>query len=86
MSTSRQSSIPTLYIENDAVMLPENKLYTNRFEIKSESSGRIYVVAQNKDTKGWSCSCPGWIRHRKCKHLESMGLPAFLQPYEVKIV
>ena len=41
----------------------------NRIEIKSETSNRLYVVAQNKKTNNWGCSCPGWIIHRKCKHL-----------------
>lgn len=52
--------------------LPDNKLYTNRFEIKSESSDRLYIVAQNKATGNWSCSCMGWLRNRKCKHLTAL--------------
>ncbi len=52
--------------------LPDNAQYKNRFEIPSASSNRLYVIAQNKKTNQWSCSCPGWIRHRKCKHLTSL--------------
>lgn len=53
-------------------LLPDNDRYTNRFEIKSESSNRIYIVAQNKKTGDWSCSCPSWITRRYCKHLTSL--------------
>jgi len=54
-------------------MLEDNAQYKNRFEIKSESSNRLYIIAQNKKTSVWSCSCPGWIIHRRCKHLKSVG-------------
>ena len=57
--------------------LADNQLYTNRFEIASESSDRLYIVAQNKTTGEWSCSCPGWIikrpgKERTCKHLKAI--------------
>jgi hypothetical protein len=55
-----------------AVALPENKVWHNRVEIKSESSDRIYIVAQRKTDNTWGCNCPGWIRFRRCKHLEAM--------------
>jgi hypothetical protein len=62
--------------------LPDNKTHTNRMHIKSESSNRVYTVAQRKthgDCYGqWECSCMGWIRHRRCKHLRAM-LPALNQ-------
>lgn len=53
--------------------LQDNAQYKNRIEIKSETSNRLYVVAQNKKTNAWSCSCPGWIIHRKCKHLKNLA-------------
>lgn len=56
---------------NGSVALPDNDQWTNRFEIRSESSNRIYVVAQNKKTGKWGCSCPGYLSKRKCKHLIS---------------
>lgn len=34
-------------------LLPDNDRYTNRFEVKSESSNRLYIVAQNKSTGEW---------------------------------
>jgi hypothetical protein len=63
-----------------AVALPDNQSHTNRMEISSQTSDRIYVVAQAKSSGEWQCSCPGWImkkpgRERSCKHLKAM-LPA----------
>lgn len=54
--------------------LPDNDQWTNRFEIESESSDRIYIVSQNKKTYEWGCSCPGWRTRRKCKHLAVLNL------------
>lgn len=51
------------------IALPDNDQWTNRFEIRSESSNRVYIVAQNKKTGNWGCSCPGYLSKRKCKHL-----------------
>lgn len=55
-----------------AVLLPDNQQWTNRIEIKSSSSTRLYVVAQRKTSGEWACSCPGWKRYRYCKHLSAM--------------
>jgi hypothetical protein len=66
--------------------LPDNGQWTNRFEIRSQSSNRIYVVAQNKAKRHFGCSCKGWIFHRKCKHLETLGLPAYERPVEITMV
>jgi len=57
---------------NELSFLPDNDRYKNRFEIKSETSNRLYIIAQNKSNGIWSCSCPGWIIHRKCKHLKAV--------------
>ncbi len=59
-------------------ILPDNTQWTNRFEIRSETSSRVYTVAQRKSDKSWGCSCPGWKSHRRCKHLNSM-MPALRQ-------
>jgi hypothetical protein len=59
-------------------LLPDNRDWTNRFEIRSESSHRLYTVAQKKADGTWGCSCPGWKRHRTCKHLNTM-MPALRQ-------
>lgn len=53
-------------------VLPDNAGWKNRFEIKSASSNRLYTIAQRKTGGGWGCSCPGWIRHRTCKHLKAI--------------
>lgn len=52
-----------------AIALPDVGEWQNRFEIRSEISNRVYVISRNKKTMKWGCSCPGWITHRKCKHL-----------------
>lgn len=59
-------------------LLPDNKTHTNRIQIPSESSDRLYIVSQAKKSGEWQCDCPGWTmnRHRtsdgKCKHLRTM--------------
>lgn len=55
-----------------AVMLPDNQQWQNRFEVKSETSTRLYTVAQNKATGRFGCSCFGWKRWRTCKHLDAL--------------
>ena len=74
----------TIYIEHRVTLL-DNDQWQNRFEVRSETSGRIYVIAQHKNKKHWGCSCPGWKRHRRCKHLESIGIPSYEQPFEPQI-
>lgn len=61
-----------------------NNQWINRIEIKSETSNRIYVVAQHAEKRYWGCSCPGWRRHRRCKHLERLGLPSAEEPFEIE--
>jgi hypothetical protein len=77
------NKLPSLYIPNDSLTLPDNDQWCNRFEVHSESSNRIYIVAQNKAKKHWGCSCMGWKRFRKCKHLSAIGVPNYERPYEV---
>jgi len=61
-----------------------NNQWINRTEIRSETSNRVYVVAQHAEKRYWGCSCPGWRRHRRCKHLERLGLPSGAEPFEVE--
>lgn len=82
---SATKNLPVLRIVGLDV-LPDNDQWTNRFEIHSESSDRVYVISQNKKKRHWGCSCPAWRIHRKCKHLSAVGLPAFEKPFEVKLV
>jgi hypothetical protein len=73
---------PEIYIPRHAA-LPDNDQWQNRFEIHSETSDRVYVIAQNKKKRHWACSCPAWRIHRKCKHLSSIGVPNYERPFEV---
>lgn len=73
----------TLHVPPGAKRLPDNAEWTNRFEIKSESSDRLYVVSQNKQKRHWACSCPAWRTRRACKHLKVLQLPAGERPHEV---
>ncbi len=79
------SKAVTLHIPRTAVVLPDNDQWENRFEIRSESSNRVYVVSQNIKRRHWGCSCPGWKIHRRCKHLDAIGLPGGEKPYEAKL-
>ena len=79
------SNLPVLRLPRDANILPDNDQWTNRFEIRSQSSNRVYVVAQNKKKRHFGCSCPGYRRFRKCKHLQVLGLPCHEKPHEVTV-
>jgi hypothetical protein len=74
----------TLHI-NSKDKLPDLKGWTNRFEIRSATSDRVYVVAQNIEKRYMGCSCPGWRIHRTCKHLKALGLPGHEQPVTLNI-
>ena len=52
-----------------AIALPDSAQWINRFEVKSRSSNRLYVISQNRKSQKWACSCLGWISHKKCTHL-----------------
>lgn len=65
--------------------LPDNAQYTNRFKIKSESSDRLYTIAQSKTGLWWGCSCPGWVSRKNCKHLRELGLPGQHRPFEATL-
>jgi hypothetical protein len=71
-----------VYTPPGTIKLADNAQWTNRFEIRSESSNRVYVVSQNKAGRHWGCSCMGWIRYRHCKHLAALGIPANMKPFE----
>jgi len=76
---------PTIYVQPE-MALPDTDQWQNRFNVKSESSNRLYVISQNKKGRYWGCSCPGWKAHRTCKHLSTLGLPANCTPYEVNLI
>lgn len=64
-------------IERSGNKLPDTDRHKCRFEVASETSGRIYLIAFDSAPGAgyWTCSCPGCIRHGQCKHLSSLGLP-----------
>jgi hypothetical protein len=43
-------TLPVLHIDR-SVMLPDNDQWQLRFEVKSETSDRLYTIAQNKKKK-----------------------------------
>ena len=77
------TSLPVFYIPNNSLVLPNNEQWCNRFEIHSETSNRVYIIAQNKTKKHWGCSCPAYRTRRYCKHLQAINLPTHERPYEV---
>lgn len=83
MSTNT-NNLPVIRV-NASVMLPDNGQWQNRFEVRSSSSSRVYIVSQNRDKKHWACSCPGWITRRKCKHLTAVGVPNYEVPFEAQL-
>ena len=73
-------------------VLEDNNQYKNRFEIKSESSNRLYVIAQRVSDGELCCSCMGWRRartdgeggyYRKCKHTTTLA-PLLAQIIEIE--
>ncbi|WP_353151535.1 hypothetical protein [Chryseobacterium sp.] len=76
---------PTIRI-NQEVRLPDTDQWQFRFNIQSESSNRLYTIAQHKKLKHWGCSCMGWKRYRTCKHLKALGIPSYETPYDVNII
>lgn len=77
--------VPSIYVRKDMV-LPDNDQWQFRFNVKSQSSNRIYTIAQHKTKKHWGCSCPGWKANRHCKHLRELGIPGDEKPYEVNLI
>ena len=80
-----QHMLPTLRIQQTAT-LPDNGVWRYRFNVKSETSNRLYIISQHKDKLHWGCSCPGWKAHRHCKHLAALGIPGDEKPYPVNVI
>ncbi len=53
--------------------------WTNRLKIAG-TSGNEYVVSMRISDRVWGCSCPGWIFHRHCQHLDVM-LPSLIAAF-----
>lgn len=83
-TTRTNNALPVLRVPQ-SMMLPDSDQWEKRFEIHSETSNRIYVIAQNRKRRHWGCSCPAYRTRRRCKHLEEIGLPTNEVPYEALI-
>ncbi len=77
--------VPILHI-SPLFRLPDKELWENRFQVVSPSSGSTYIIAQHRQKRHWACSCRAWTTRRKCKHLDSLGLPNHEVPHEVTLV
>lgn len=69
MTVEKANTVEQIATEIGSTLLPDNERWTNRFQVKSRTSNREYVIAQQRADGVWGCSCPGWTHHRKCKHL-----------------
>ena len=56
--------------------LLDDARYKSKFEVVSESSGRVYRISYDSAPGAgyWVCSCPGYLTRGKCKHLSAAGL------------
>jgi hypothetical protein len=52
--------------------LDKKDQWVDRREVKSETSDRVYIVSRHKVKGFWACSCMGWRRNRKCKHVDAI--------------
>jgi len=66
--TPRQD-IAAVAAQIGSTLLADNRVWVNRFQIKSQTSDSRYTIAQRRSDKVWGCSCIGWRHHRKCKHV-----------------
>lgn len=77
--------LPTIRISEE-LRLKDTDQWQFRFHVQSETSNRLYVIAQHKKKLHWGCSCMAWKRYRHCKHLDAVGLPGFEKPFEVNLI
>jgi len=81
-----KNNLPVIRIPNIPIARPEDdKVWENKFYVKSENSDNLYVVSQHIKKRHWGCGCAGYRIHRKCKHLKAIGLPCHEVPYEAKL-
>jgi hypothetical protein len=77
--------LPSIRISKE-LALPDTDQWQFRFNVRSETSNRLYTIAQNIKKRHWGCSCPAWKRYRHCKHLDAIGIPGYEKPYEVNLI
>jgi uncharacterized Zn finger protein len=68
---------PAIHEAAIRVLPDDGGRYLARFEIRSESSNRVYRISFDSapGAQYWKCSCPGNLRYGHCKHLTAMDLP-----------
>ena len=74
MSNSKELALVIERIEGAELLSPSD-MYRIRFNIPSSDGNRAYTVAlcaKGVNAGKWQCGCPGWIRHRNCKHMREM--------------
>lgn len=82
---NQTANLPTIRV-NSNLVLPDNDQWRFRFEVRSETSDRLYTIAQHKEKKHWGCSCPSYRVRRYCKHLQAIGVPTHEKPFEVNFI
>jgi hypothetical protein len=70
--TTARSQAEQIAEQIGSSLMPDNKVWTNRFTVESTSSSRTYIVSQRRTDGVWGCSCRGWINYKHCKHLDDM--------------
>jgi hypothetical protein len=53
------------------VTFPDTSDWMHRFQIKSGTSARVYMIGRHRATGVWVCSCMGFRSSHHCKHLRS---------------
>ncbi len=58
--TNRGSELPLVEFPTAAERQEDSDHFTNRYEVRSASSGKLYLISQHKELRHWCCSCTGW--------------------------
>ena len=68
--------MPMFILPPGARKLPDSARHCNRFQIRSDSSDRLYTIAFDRAMSRWTCGCGSYIyaKGRPCKHLLRLGL------------
>jgi hypothetical protein len=86
MAHESRAQVELIATQIGSSLKPDNRDYTNRFTVKSTSSSSVYLVSQRQGSGQWCCSCPGWIHHRKCKHLKDILSRLAALPVPAKVL
>ena len=69
LTEADRKQVAEIALQIGSELMPDNKMWVNRFTVESQTSSAVYTVAQRRTDHVWGCSCRGWINHKKCKHL-----------------